>query len=45
MGWDLDNDLGLSLGISSVARAPSELELFMNGAHLAAARNELEIRL
>ena len=41
MGWDLDNDLGLSLGISSVARAPSELELFMKGAHLAAARNEL----
>ena len=41
MGWDLDNNLGLTLGISSVARAPSELELFMNGAHLAAARNEL----
>ena len=41
MGWDLDNNLGLALGISSVARAPSELELFMNGAHLAAARNEL----
>ena len=40
MGWDLDNNLGLTLGISSVARAPSELELFMNGAHLAAARNE-----
>ena len=40
MGWDLDNNLGLALGISSVARAPSELELFMNGAHLAAARNE-----
>ena len=40
MGWNLDNNLGLTLGISSVARAPSELELFMNGAHLAAARNE-----
>ena len=41
MGWDLDNDLGLTLGIASVARAPSEIELFINGAHLAAARNEL----
>ena len=40
MGWDLDNNVGLTLGISSVARAPSELELFMNGTHLAAARNE-----
>lgn len=40
MGWDLDNNLGLTLGISSVARAPSEKELFMNGAHLVAARNE-----
>ncbi len=41
MGWDLANDVGLSLGISSVARAPSELELFMNGTHLAAARVEI----
>ena len=40
MGWNLDNNLGLSLGISSVARAPSELELFMNGTHLAAQRDE-----
>ena len=40
MGWDLDNNLGLTLGISSVARAPSEKELFMNGVHLVAARNE-----
>ncbi len=40
MGWDLDNNVGLTLGISSVARAPSEIELFMNGTHLAAARNE-----
>ena len=40
MGWNLANNLGLSLGISSVARAPSELELFMNGTHLAAGRDE-----
>ena len=40
MGWNLDNNLGLTLGISSVARAPSELELFMNGTHLAAQRDE-----
>ena len=41
MGWDLANNVGLTLGISSVARAPSELELFMNGTHLAAARVEI----
>ena len=40
MGWNLENNLGLTLGISSVARAPSELELFMNGTHLAAQRDE-----
>ncbi len=40
MGWDPIENLELTLGISSVARAPSELELFMNGAHLAAGRNE-----
>ena len=40
LGWSLENNLGLSLGISSVARAPSELELFMNGKHLVAARIE-----
>ena len=40
MGWDLTNNVDLTLGISSVARAPSEIELFMNGTHLAAARNE-----
>ena len=40
LGWNLENNLGLSLGISSVARAPSELELFMNGKHLVAARIE-----
>lgn len=40
MSWDLANNVGLTLGISSVARAPSELELFMNGTHLAAARVE-----
>ena len=40
MGWDVANNIGLTLGISSVARAPSEIELFMNGTHLAAARNE-----
>ena len=40
MGWDVANNIGISLGISSVARAPSEIELFMNGTHLAAARNE-----
>ena len=41
MGWDLANNVELTLGISSVARAPSELELFMNGTHLAAARVEI----
>ena len=40
LGWNLDDNLGLNLGISSVARAPSELELFMNGKHLVAARVE-----
>ncbi len=40
LGWDFDNDLSLSLGLASVARAPSELELFMNGKHLVAARVE-----
>jgi iron complex outermembrane receptor protein len=40
MGWNLANNLGLTLGVSSVARAPSELELFMNGTHLAAGRDE-----
>lgn len=40
MGWDVANNVDLTLGISSVARAPSEIELFMNGTHLAAARNE-----
>ncbi len=40
MGFDVANNIGLTLGISSVARAPSEIELFMNGTHLAAARNE-----
>ena len=41
LGWNLDNNLDLSLGISSVARAPSDLELFMNGKHLVAARVEI----
>ena len=40
MGWDVANNVGITLGISSVARAPSEIELFMNGTHLAAGRNE-----
>ena len=40
LGWDFDNDVSLSLGLASVARAPSELELFMNGKHLVAARVE-----
>ena len=40
LGWDFDNDFSLSLGLASVARAPSELELFMNGKHLVAARVE-----
>ncbi len=41
LGWNLDNNLDLSLGFSSVARAPSDLELFMNGKHLVAARVEI----
>ncbi len=40
MGWSLENNIGLTLGVSSVARAPSEIELFMNGTHLAAGRDE-----
>jgi iron complex outermembrane receptor protein len=40
MGWEVADNVGITLGISSVARAPSEIELFMNGTHLAAARNE-----
>ena len=40
MGWEVANNVGITLVISSVARAPSEIELFMNGTHLAAARNE-----
>jgi iron complex outermembrane receptor protein len=40
MGWDVANNVDITLGISSVARAPSEIELFMNGTHLAAGRNE-----
>ena len=27
MGWDVANNIGLTFGISSVARAPSEIEL------------------
>ena len=36
-----DNDVSLSLGLSSIERAPSALEMFINGPHLAAKRFEI----
>ena len=36
-----DNDVSLSLGLSSIERAPSAVEMFINGPHLAAQRFEI----
>jgi iron complex outermembrane receptor protein len=38
IGRELNDFLSLDLGFSSVERAPSTTEMFMNGAHLATAR-------
>ncbi len=36
-----DSDISLSLGLSSIERAPSAVEMFINGPHLAAQRFEI----
>jgi len=36
-----DNDISLSLGLASIERAPSVVEMFINGPHLAAQRFEV----
>ena len=38
---DLNESLEVSLGLSSVERAPTAVELLMNGPHLATGRNEV----
>ena len=38
---ELYKDLGVSLGISSVLKAPSTMELFVDGAHLVTQRYEV----
>ena len=40
-GFDLSSTTDLSLSIGSVERAPSSVELFMNGEHAAVQRNEV----
>ena len=40
LGSDINDNLDLSLGYSIVKRAPSAVELFMDGPHLATARFE-----
>ena len=40
-GLDLSSTTDLSLSIGSVERAPSSVELFMNGEHAAVQRNEV----
>ena len=40
-GFDLSSTTDLSLSIGSVERAPSSVELFMNGEHAAVQRNEI----
>lgn len=40
LGTDINDNFDLSLGYSRVERAPSAIELFMNGPHLATARFE-----
>ena len=39
-GFDLSSTIDLSLSIGSVERAPSSVEMFMNGEHAAIQRNE-----
>ena len=39
--FDLNENLSLSLNFASVARAPSAVELFINGPHLATSRYEV----
>ena len=38
---ELNDNIMMSLGLASVKRAPSSVELFMNGAHLATGRFEV----
>ena len=38
---ELNDNMMMSLGLASVKRAPSSVELFMNGAHLATGRFEV----
>ena len=40
LGTDINDNLDLNLGYSRVDRAPSSVELFMNGPHLATGRFE-----
>ena len=40
-GFDLSSTTDLSLSIGSVERAPSSVEMFMNGEHAAVQRNEI----
>ncbi|MEK9920382.1 MAG: TonB-dependent receptor [Luminiphilus sp.] len=41
MRWDLNEHTSLSLGLASVSKTPSAVELFMNGEHLASSRYEV----
>ena len=41
LSTDLNDSTELALGLASVAKMPSSVELFMNGAHLASARFEV----
>jgi iron complex outermembrane receptor protein len=41
IGKDINDAFDLSLGFASVERAPSAVELFMNGAHLSTGRFEV----
>ena len=40
-GFDLSSSTDLSLSLGSVERAPSSVELFMDGEHAAVQRNEV----
>ena len=41
IGRELNDFISIDLGFASVERAPSSIELFMNGAHLATGRFEV----
>ncbi len=41
LGYDLNSMIDLSLSLGSVERAPSSVEMFMNGAHAAVQRYEV----